>query len=251
MNLSKRVLLPGIPGLLLIFSLTTSAQWDKKPYSEWSDKDAQKILNDSPWGRTQVYTSPLTMFRAGESQIPGRSARPGSSQGQQTAGAPPNATHVNFRIRFLSAKPIRQAFSRMIELKQKRGVTDEVAGALKTFASGEFLELIIIAVTCDSQDPGANVQQALSLLNTRGTADLKNNTFVETKGGKRLFLQEFQPPRQDGFGARFIFQRLVDGKPFIMPESEEIHFFTQLSDTYKLDRRFKVKDMMYEGKLEY
>jgi hypothetical protein len=43
----------------------------------------------------------------------------------------------------------------------------------------------------------------------------------------------------------------VDGKPFITPESEEIHFVAPLSDNYKLDRRFKVKDMMYEGKLEY
>jgi hypothetical protein len=251
MNLSNRVLLPGILGLLLVFSLTTSAQWDKKPYAEWSDKDAQKVLNDSPWGRTQVYTSPLTMFRSGQSSIPGNTARPGSSNGQQTAGAPPDATHVNFRVRFLSAKPIRQAFSRMIEIQQKKGAGDELTEQLKQFASGEFLEYIIIAVTCDSQDPGANVQEASSLLRTRGTADLKNSTFLEIKGGKRIFLQEFQPPHQDGFGARFIFPRLVDGQPFITPESEEIHFFTELSGTYKLDRRFKVKDMMYEGKLEF
>jgi hypothetical protein len=84
---------------------------------------------------------------------------------------------------------------------------------------------------------------------------LKNTTFLEIKGGKRIFLQEFQPATPDGLGARigarFIFQRLVDGKPFITPESEEIHFFSPLSGTYKLDRRFKIKDMMYEGKLEY
>jgi hypothetical protein len=84
---------------------------------------------------------------------------------------------------------------------------------------------------------------------------LKNTTFLEIKGGKRIFLQEFQPAGTDAMGARiggrFIFQRLVDGKPFITPESEEIHFFAPLSDTYKLDRRFKIKDMMYEGKLEY
>ena len=60
-----------------------------------------------------------------------------------------------------------------------------------------------------------------------------------------------QTPRPDGFGARFIFQRIVDDKPFVTPESEEIHFVAPLSDTYRLDRRFKVKDMMFEGKLEY
>ncbi|HSQ19547.1 MAG TPA: hypothetical protein VLR92_04150, partial [Blastocatellia bacterium] len=76
-------------------------------------------------------------------------------------------------------------------------------------------------------------------------------TYLEVKGGKRIYLQEFQPTRPDGFGARLIFPRLVDGKPFITPESEDIHFVAPISDTYRLDRRFKVKDMMYEGKLEY
>jgi len=34
MNLSKRVLLPGILGLLVAFSMNTPAQWDKKPYEQ-------------------------------------------------------------------------------------------------------------------------------------------------------------------------------------------------------------------------
>lgn len=45
------------------------------------------------------------------------------------------------------------------------------------------------------------------------TAKYKNNTFLEIKGGKRMFIQEYQTPRPDGFGARFIFQRIVDDKP--------------------------------------
>ena len=130
-------------------------------------------------------------------------------------------------------------------------LSEEFAAQLKTFAGGEFVEIIVITVTCDSSEPGANVQQAMSLLHSRGTADLKNNTFLETKGGKRIFLKEFQPPRQDGLGARFIFPRLVDGNPFITPESEEIHFVAELDGTYRLDRRYKVKEMMYDGKLEY
>jgi hypothetical protein len=32
-----------------------AAQWDKKPAAEWSDKDALKLLNESPWTRTQVF----------------------------------------------------------------------------------------------------------------------------------------------------------------------------------------------------
>lgn len=242
MNLSRRVLILSIPGLLLLFSLTTPAQWDKKPYTEWTEKDAQKLLNDSPWARTQSFDSPMELYKGPQT------GRQGTSTA--TTARPPDAIHLFFRVRFLSAKPVRQALSRMIELKQKAGVKEEMAEQLKQFASGEFLEYIVVAVTSDASDAGSNAQQAAALLR-RNNAELKNTTFLEIKGGKRLFLQEFQPARPDGFGARFIFQRLIDGKPFITPESEEIHFVAPLSDTYKLDRRFKIKDMMYEGKLEY
>jgi len=242
MNLARRILALSIPGLLLLFSVTTQAQWDKKPPAEWTEKEATKLLNDSPWGKTQAFDSPMEAFKG---PVTGRV---GTSS--PTTARPPDSLHLYFRVRFLSAKPVRQAFSRLIELKQKGETTGELAEQLKQFTSAEFLEYIVVAVTTDAPDAGSNVQQAAALLR-RDNAALKNTTFLEIKGGKRIFLQEFQPTRPDGFGARFIFQRLVDGKPFITPESEEIHFVAPLSDTYRLDRRYKIKDMMYEGKLEY
>ena len=241
MSLSRRVLALTIPGLILLFSFNTPAQWEKKKSTEWTEKDATKVLNDSPWGRTLTFTSPMEQYRRAATGAGGNSA----------PTAPPQALQLNFRIRFLSAKPIRQALARVIEVKSKGALKEDVAEQLKQFASGEFLEIIVVAVTADSTDTGANVNQANALLSQGSTAKFKNETFLEIKGGKRIFLQEYQPPRPDGFGARFIFQRIVDDKPFITMESEEIHFFAELSGQYKLDRRFKTKDMMYEGKLEY
>ncbi|MCI0389485.1 MAG: hypothetical protein MOB07_12080 [Acidobacteria bacterium] len=42
--------------LCLVCSLIAWAQWEKKPYTEWSEKEAQKLLNDSPWSQTQVFS---------------------------------------------------------------------------------------------------------------------------------------------------------------------------------------------------
>jgi hypothetical protein len=56
-----------------------------------------------------------------------------------TSNLPPNALQLNFRIRFLSAKPIRQGLARIIELKAKGNVNNEVSEQLKQFASGAFL----------------------------------------------------------------------------------------------------------------
>jgi hypothetical protein len=247
MKLSKLLLLPAIIGLLLAFSLNTPAQWDKKPYTQWSEREATKVLRDSPWAKTQVYTAPNTSFQTGISGSSGV----GATRSGRPPDRPVDALHVNFRVRFLSAKPIRQAASRLIEINKKGTGGEELAEVLRNFASGEFLEYIIVSVDVDSEDAGQNVQEAKSLLHRSGTANLKNNTYLEVKGGKKVFLQEFQTPKSDGLGARFIFPRLIDGKPFITPESEEIHFFTELSGTYRLDRRYKTKDMMYEGKFEY
>jgi hypothetical protein len=242
MKNSKRALIAGILASLLAMPFAASAQWNEKPYEQWNEKDAQKLLNDSPWAKTQTFSNVSQLIRPFPQNTPGTvgGSRP-----------PTNSIHVNFRIRFLSAKPVRQAISRQMELKQKGQISEEYAAQLKSFASGDFYEYIVVTVASDSREAGADAQQANSLLYTRGTAQLKNDTFLETKGGRRVFLHEFQKPKADGLGARFIFPRMVDGQPFLTPESGEVRFFTQLSEAYKLDRRFKVKDMMYEGKLEY
>jgi hypothetical protein len=107
-----------------------------------------------------------------------------------------------------------------------------------------------VAVDCDSNDKGADIQRAVSFLYKQSTASLSGYAFLEVKSGGKLSLLEYQTPREDGLGARFVFPRLVDGKPFITPESEEIRFYAKL-DSVKLDRRFKTKDMIYEGTFEY
>lgn len=51
--------------------------------------------------------------------------------------------------------------------------------------------------------------------------------------------------------SKFIFPRNVNGKPVIAPDSTEIKFYSGIPSKYGLNMRFKVKDMMVDGKLEY
>jgi hypothetical protein len=71
------------------------------------------------------------------------------------------------------------------------------------------------------------------------------------RNGKRLFLEEYIPPGKDGFGARFIFLRTLDEKPFIADNTGEVRFYAKFSNGPKIDRRFKVSEMIYNGGLEY
>ena len=71
---------------------------------------------------------------------------------------------------------------------------------------------------------------------------------------KRIYLNEYVAPGKDGFGARFIFPRNFEGKPFLGADNGEVRFYSQFSvgsRALKLDRRFKLADMMYDGELEY
>lgn len=251
---------PRISTIIFTFALSAlgaQAQWDKKLPSEWSEKEVQKLLNDSPWSQTQTFSDTAQMF----------GNEPLSSGTSRVA----NVFHVNFRLRFLSAKPVRQAISRQLELQQKGKLSPQLATQLQAFAAADFPDYIVITALCDSDQPNAHLQEANALLNNRTTADLKNNTFLEVKGGRRVFLHEYQPPRNDGLGARFVFPRLVDNEPFLTPQSGEVRFYAELSTggavsgsasrtgasssarslSYKLDRRFKLAAMAYQGKLEY
>ncbi|MEW6130475.1 MAG: hypothetical protein AB1757_25800 [Acidobacteriota bacterium] len=237
MNAAHKVKIFGVIALLGLFILSVPAQWDKKPYTEWSEKDATKLLNDSPWGQTQTATDTSGMTGV---------ARADSSQSRIS-----DVTQVQYRIRLFSSKPIRQAISRTIELQLKDKLTDDMKGRLKALASADFPDYVVVTVVCESPTANSKIQEATAALYKFATADLKNNTYLLTKGGNRVFLQEYQAPRNDGFGARFIFPRLVNGEAYVTANSGELLFHSELPKLVELNMRFKVKEMMFGGKLEY
>ena len=80
---------------------------------------------------------------------------------------------------------------------------------------------------------------------------LKNNTYLERNDGKRIFLLDYRAPVEDGIGARFVFPRIVDGRAFLNGESGDVRLYAEVGANVKLNLRFKVADMVYQGKLEY
>lgn len=222
--------------IMLAFPFDLSAQWNKKPYTEWSEKEAMKVLNDSPWGQTQNLTD--------TSQMTGQ-ARVDSSQSRIA-----DVFNINLRIRLLSAKPVRQAISHLMEIKNRESISAELAARLKAFAAADFPDYIVITVTSESDKASALLQQTQAAFYKLTTGDLKNNTYL-LAGGQRVFIHEYQPPNKDGLGARYIFPRLVDGKPFVTSEISDVLFRSEPAGFTKLNMRYKVKDMMFDGKLEY
>lgn len=227
--------------LSLIFALTlvAGAQKKVKPWTEWSEKEAAKMLNDSAWGQTQNETNTSEMFYSPTAQ------GSGGSRGQQ--GALNQATNIGYGIRFLSAKPIRQAIARQVILKNP-----QMAEQLKAFADQKSEQFIVIAVDYNSADRRLS-GPAMQQFNSANIGLLKNNTYLERKDGKRIFLEQYLMPINDGMGAKYVFPRMLDGKPFIDKDSGYVRFYSEFPGTpgLKLNMRFKVAEMIYEDNLEY
>ena len=238
MNIRTIVCLACLACLLMVV-VAVEAQKKFKPWTEWNEKDAQKILDDSPWGQTQTETDTSEMFYS-----PTTPAGAGASSGRTERGALNQATNMNFRIRLLSARPIRQAFARVITAKQP-----EIAESMKAFVERDFAEFVVVAVAFDSPDRRAS-GPVMQILNSANTGILQNNTYLEVKGGKRQFLDQYQAPSQDGLGAKFIFKRTMNGEPLITPDMNEFRFYAEVKQI-KLNMRFKTKDLLYDGKMEF
>lgn len=235
--------------LATLLTFTTNAQKKSKPWQEWSRKDAETILNDSSWGKTQTETDiSELMFRPQGAPDPRTGASNSDPLRDDRGGATNQATTVRYRIRFLSAKPIRQAFARVIALDQPTE-DSKIKAYMNDFVERKFDQWIAVSVGLESRDQRFS-GPALQAFASATTASLKSNTYLERRDGKRIFLHTYQAPGADGLGAKFIFERIVDERPFLNDESGEVRFISEVGKL-KLDMRFDVKKMMYDGKLEY
>ena len=237
--------------LILVSSIAVLCAQQAKPWSEWSKKEVDKTLNDSPWAQTQTETdtsemtysptiSQTTNARREDTRI--------TDASRTESGAKNSAMSVKYRIRLLSAKPIREAFARMV-LSAQPGPAPDLAQQLQGFVDRDFSEYVVVAVTVEASDQryAGPIAQVFS----SATADiLKNKTYLERKDGKRLFLLDYRPPASDGMGAKFVFSRAVDGQAFI-GENDNVRFVSEFNEKVKLNVRYKTAEMTYNGKLEY
>lgn len=240
---------------LLLTMISVPAQEKDKAWSTWSKKDAEKMLESSPWAQTQTDTDTSQMFFS-PTAAPGTASITQSQSvnvDRSITGATNQAVNIKFHVRFFSARPIRQALIRLVEIhmiESQQKPSPEAAQRMTSFAEVPAADSIILTVTFESTDQrySGAVMQAF---NSAVTGTLKNNTYLERNDGKRLFLEEYVPPGKDGFGARFIFLRQLDGQPFITKDTGEVRFYAQYEKGPKIDRRFKIANMIYQGGLEY
>ncbi len=230
-----------IAALLFLFAFALlAADFWQKPYTEWADKDLQKMITNSPWAHTasvsmgDQITTPETGHGGGSGGGGGGRGGGGPQGGGGGADAPiPGVRETEVVARWQSAMPVRQAFVRL-----KYGAEAGKSEDAQKFLAKEqpTYELVL----------SGPLQPFL-----RGKPDdiaktLGEVTFLTTKekgAVKPVSIEVGKPgPSMDVLIA---FPRTM---PFTV-DDKEVEFSTKLG-TSKVSIKFRLKDMMYNGKLE-
>lgn len=118
----------GMGVLIACLALAVAAwagdPWKEKSYKEWDEKEAHKILNDSPWARVAMVPA---MWQSGGGDPAGRGGGGGGAPGEGGMNNPqaapsterggtttPTAVYV---VRWASARTAREALARLAVLR--------------------------------------------------------------------------------------------------------------------------------------
>ena len=172
-----RRILVSLTALLLAVSLWADDPWKFKPYTDWSEEVARKILNDSPWAKeTKVdatWRSPASgSSGSGGAAIPGAAGARGRTGADTSAGGPTTGSGLAtvdstrtpplgdptaipqavFVIRWGSALTTRQAVARLALL---RGTPE---AGVKKLLEQQFSEYQVV-VTGQDMTPFTEVEE--------------------------------------------------------------------------------------------
>lgn len=227
--------------------------WQAKPFTDWNDKDVQKMLQSSPWakpfsvalaggansstggkrgGSTSNPTAPMggpagTADQGGLGRYASSKGDPGDS------GLGAGASTVNLIVRWQSAMPIREAV-----IKAKYG--DEAATSPEAKkALQKPIEHYILAV---GGVPRNALQGDADELKKRMLAD----GMLSVKGKDPIRPVDFM---MEGEGRTaevlFAFPKTAP----ITEEDREVEFVIRIGD-FSIRQKFRLKDMLVNGKLD-
>lgn len=97
--------------------------WKSKPYQQWNKKDVSKVMNDSPWAKTDRVTAAWkTNVLMSSEEVTGSVSQYGSNasmNGPAGLGMEQRQRSAKFEARWISAKTMREAMLREGELEGK------------------------------------------------------------------------------------------------------------------------------------
>jgi hypothetical protein len=226
-----------------VFAAPGGEFWEKKEYKQWSQKECDGLLKDSPWARAHKLTSVGIMDN---------NANKTSSDGQQP--------FVNYQVQFLSAKPIRLATVRQAQIAQKydslpADQKQEMDKKTEAYLSADLSGVVVVSVKYSTNDR-THDQDLARYWQSQTTDTLKNVVYLSNTKGDKVPVGRYAAEQGAGRGFQFMFPREFNGKPLVSPQDKSV----KLEFTYpviggmgdgKAFMEFKVEKMIFEGNIAY
>ncbi len=251
--------------LLLALTPTWAAKfWEEADFLEWTEKDVLKMLNKSPWSKqvsisAQGSRGPTgTTMRTGRRDGPragggggggvggrGGGGLPGGRGGGRggVGGFPPSLT---LTIRWYSAKPVKKAVARA----RFGDAADSAPEALKLLEP-ELKHYVIGLAGLPARMTQMDPQRQRFMFE-----QIKSATVLKLKGrdpipAKNILFGSDQAQLMDAKTgqAGVEFYIFFSNENEIKLEEKNVEFVTRLMDR-KISKKFKLKDMVYQGELE-
>jgi len=234
-----------------------AAQGDflSEPFSAWTKAEVTRLLNDSPWAKTQeVKVRPRRQVRSVAGQVESTS----TADRQAALGGAEDARDYRFTIRLRSALPIRQAIARLVQLDAKY---DQMSAAEKKALDVQTRALL----ECPECRDDYIVSVGFGSTNSQGTdliyewfrgqtiQSLTGYIYLANDRGSRRDLNGFISPKVPGDEAFFFFHRRdQQGRLLLLPADKRL--LCRMSDiNWNAVTKFTldVKRMNVHGTIEF
>jgi hypothetical protein len=188
-QIGRRAGLVSILGLLLGLSLSGKDFWEEKPFTQWDEKQALRVLSDSPWAKTQMILGHAES--ANRALDTPRVITPG---GGNTAGAAASSGTPTFEgnsvplyVRWYSSVRIRQALGRLGQIQSN--ASDEQVNQFVWEPMQDYMIGIVGPAMKPFED--ANLES------------LKGKTFLLSKKdkNKKIDLKTYSSPKERWYGS--------------------------------------------------
>jgi len=212
--------------------------WINKDYTEWNKEETVEILTDSPWAHTAEVVGPPSAGGAirsagDEDSVGGYRDALGGPRGRASGGRGGGGGKMRFQMRWASALPVRQAMARY-RFGDEVATSERAQQSIRSTPGRYVLEI-------------APVPSAL----IGDTERLKRITSLKIKGHKPIPPVEVQAREvQSGrMQVYLFFPKAAEGGCDITPEDKNVEIELKF-DKANCSRKFRLKDMIYHGKLE-
>lgn len=257
-----------VAAVLLASAAAVAAEfWEKKKYQQWSAKECQKLLTDSPWTKdytlSETYITPLqspSVASPTTTDPAGISVPTGDIDTGVGDRAREDNPRLTYRVQFRSALPMRQAMVRAAQLNQNYDqMTPEQKQAFdqkaEQFLALEFPNTVVVYISFTS-NVTLDERELQQHWQKQTTDTLKNFVFLVGSEGVKAPLQEYIVGKGAAQVFQFIFPREVEGRPLVGPTDKRLqlefpHPKLRNQEAKRVLVEFKVNKMLVDGQLVY